>query len=287
MRACSNRRCLAGKPLASPAGGTATARGATRWRWSRWSTPFRQPCRLQPFRAADHRAGAVAGRVEVLPLVAKGEPWKALRAKILRDPLTESRSEPRDERRLEEGRRVARVLPNWSVACACRRATAIGRPPGATMMILTRRRAAFAEIETALRELRIPFASARGGGLLDALEVQDILALLGFIAAPGDDLKLAQALKCPLFGAATPISPCWRPRADAACRGGSRLCGLVEPPAPLARLPRPVPAMADPVGYPAGARPARPHLSWGEVRRATPPACPPPPRRTCCPTSTR
>jgi ATP-dependent helicase/nuclease subunit A len=68
-------------------------------------------------------------------------------------------------------------------------------------MVLFRRRAPLAAFERALRDARIPYVGARPGGLMAALEVSDMVALLTFLSSPNDDLALAQVLKSPLFNA--------------------------------------------------------------------------------------
>src|SRR5258706_14744006 len=68
------------------------------------------------------------------------------------------------------------------------------------IMVLFRRRAPLPAFEEALRTARLPYVGARPGGLMAALEVRDMAALLTFLAAPNDDLCLAQILKSPLFG---------------------------------------------------------------------------------------
>ena len=73
------------------------------------------------------------------------------------------------------------------------------------VMVLFRRRAPLAAFERALREARIPYVGARPGGLMAALEVSDMVALLTFLSSPNDDLALAQVLKSPLFNASDEI----------------------------------------------------------------------------------
>jgi ATP-dependent helicase/nuclease subunit A len=67
------------------------------------------------------------------------------------------------------------------------------------VLVLFRRRAPLPAFESALRAREIPYVSARPGGLMDALEVQDLVALLTFLATPDDNLALAHVLKSPLF----------------------------------------------------------------------------------------
>jgi ATP-dependent helicase/nuclease subunit A len=72
-------------------------------------------------------------------------------------------------------------------------------------MVLFRRRAPLAAFERALRDARIPYVGARPGGLMAALEVSDMVALLTFLSSPNDDLALAQVLKSPLFNASDDV----------------------------------------------------------------------------------
>ena len=66
------------------------------------------------------------------------------------------------------------------------------------MMILVRSRTHLRAYEAGLRALHIPFTSSRAGGLLDALEVDDLISLLRWMTMPADDLALAQVLKSPI-----------------------------------------------------------------------------------------
>ena len=148
--------------------------------------------------------GALAGRVEVLPLIARAARHEAGVDEGLRDPLSMARPDDKDERRLEEGRqlvrRIVELVGSMQVSVMVGGAAIVRAARFDDVLVLARRKRAFVEVEAALREAGVPFASARGGGLLDALEVQDLVALLGFLASPGDDLKLAHALKSPVFG---------------------------------------------------------------------------------------
>lgn len=68
--------------------------------------------------------------------------------------------------------------------------------------ILLRARTHFQSYELALTEAGIPFVSDRSGGLLSSPEIEDLIALLRFLAAPWSDRDCAQALKSPIFGLA-------------------------------------------------------------------------------------
>jgi ATP-dependent helicase/nuclease subunit A len=69
------------------------------------------------------------------------------------------------------------------------------------VLLLVRRRTHLDSLERALREAGVPFTSDRMGGLLATLEADDLIATLEFLAAPYADVKLAHALRSPLFGA--------------------------------------------------------------------------------------
>ncbi|MCU6432775.1 UvrD-helicase domain-containing protein [Undibacterium sp. Jales W-56] len=112
---------------------------------------------------------------------------------LLRNPFTTPLIEDEDSRRLEEGRQIAQAL------LLARRQIAGLR--WSEVMLLVRRRTHLSSYENALREAGIPFVSSRRGGLLDALEVADLLALLEFLMTPGDNRALAHILKSPIFSA--------------------------------------------------------------------------------------
>lgn len=111
----------------------------------------------------------------------------------LRDPLTVPRAEEEDARRLEEGRMVARAIIEGM--------RAIDSTSWSDVMLLVKKRTNLAAYESALREAGIPFLSDRRGGLLQSLEVADLIALLGFLITPGDNRALAHVLKSPIIGA--------------------------------------------------------------------------------------
>ncbi|MDR2789021.1 MAG: UvrD-helicase domain-containing protein [Candidatus Accumulibacter sp.] len=164
-----------------------------------------------PFRPQSSLAEALPGRVELPPLHAHGQEEAAAAEsgrRGLRDPLTEPDVEAEDLRRGEEAAalaaRIAEIVGGngraWRIDARgadggiVRRAARYG-----DFMLLVRSRAHLACYERALAAARIPFDAGSRGGLLDALEVRDIVALLEFLIMPDDDLKLAQTLRSPLF----------------------------------------------------------------------------------------
>ena len=116
----------------------------------------------------------------------------------LRNPLVTPRMEQEDERRYREGLAVASALIAARAAVLDQTGTL---PPWAETMLLVKKRAHLAAYEKALREMGVPFVSDKRGGLLESLEVSDLIALLNFLITPGDDLALAQVLKSPVGGA--------------------------------------------------------------------------------------
>ncbi|MFI4941582.1 MAG: UvrD-helicase domain-containing protein, partial [Burkholderiales bacterium] len=117
----------------------------------------------------------------------------------LRDPLTTPREEQEDARRFEEGRAVAAAIIDARRALESNSASAVS---WSDVMLLVKKRAHLRAYESALREAGIPFISDKRGGLLESLEVADLIALLTFLITPGDNLALAHVLKSPIFGVA-------------------------------------------------------------------------------------
>ena len=151
--------------------------------------------------AADHPE--LPGAVCVWPAF-EAQPGEAAEAAhdALRNPLDTPRADVGEDRYAAEARAlvdavrktVGRVLVK-DKQTGTTRAARYG-----DIMLLFRRRTPLPAFEQALREARLPYVGARPGGLMAALEVRDMAALLTFLAAPNDDLCLAQVLKSPLFG---------------------------------------------------------------------------------------
>lgn len=117
----------------------------------------------------------------------------------LRDPLTAPREEEEDARRLDEGRAVALAILRAQQERRIHRDDGTAR--WSDVLLLVKKRAHLAAYESALREAGIPFVSDKRGGLLDSLEVADLIALLTFLITPGDNRALAHVLKSPIVGA--------------------------------------------------------------------------------------
>ncbi len=141
-----------------------------------------------------------SGVVWRLPLIrrAASEPAVADNVVMIRDPLTTPRDEDEDARRRDEGHAVAQAILYAKHALSVRTKVPVR---WSDVMLLVKKRTHLGAYEGALRAAGIPFASDRRGGLLSALEILDLIALLNFLITPGDDLALAHVLKSPLFGA--------------------------------------------------------------------------------------
>jgi ATP-dependent helicase/nuclease subunit A len=147
--------------------------------------------------AAQSTSAAISGAVWRLPLI-QDQGAEKIREGLqlpLRNPLLTPITEEEDLRRYAEGCAVAQALQlarqqqgdvNWKWS---------------EVMLLVRRRTHLVSYERALREAGIPFISNRRGGLLDALEIIDLVALLSFLMTPGDNRSLAHILKSPIVGA--------------------------------------------------------------------------------------
>ena len=153
-----------------------------------------------PIFAPQTTLGLNGGALWRLPLVEAQQKQEEEEAKgfFLRDPLETPRAEEEDARRVDEGRAVAQAIlqarEQLAARCGC-------LPRWSEVMLLVKKRTYLNAYERALREAGIPFVSDRRGGLLDSLEVADLIALLGFLITPGDNRALAHALKSPVFGA--------------------------------------------------------------------------------------
>jgi ATP-dependent helicase/nuclease subunit A len=143
-------------------------------------------------------ASSQAGAVWRLPLIRvdKNDAPKAA-SMALRDPLNSPREEEEDARRLEEGRAVAQAILRAKSELGT-----VRELHWRDVMLLVKKRAHLTGYEFALREAGIPFVSDKRGGLLESLEIADLIALLTFLITPSDNRALAHVLKSPIIGAA-------------------------------------------------------------------------------------
>jgi ATP-dependent helicase/nuclease subunit A len=137
------------------------------------------------------------GYVEVAAL-APPEPEPAPEYAGLRDPLGQPAAS-RPNRRAGEAAWVAARI-NELVGRLELAGDGGRRARYSDIYVLSASRNDIDAFEAAFKSAGVPYVSSRRGGLLDTLEVADVLALLGTLVTPGDDLKLAHALKSPIFG---------------------------------------------------------------------------------------
>jgi ATP-dependent helicase/nuclease subunit A len=137
----------------------------------------------------------------LLPRIARAaaDASAALPPDALRDVLAQARQQPLRDEHYREGCEIARqILHVRSVSRV--RDKEVERPARwSDVLVLVRNRTHLADLERALRDAQVPFLSARRGSLLRQLEIEDLTAVLAFLANPGDDLQLARTLRCPLF----------------------------------------------------------------------------------------
>jgi ATP-dependent helicase/nuclease subunit A len=97
------------------------------------------------------------------------------------------------------------------------------------VMALVRKRTHLHLYERELEAAGIPFITSRRGGLLHALEAQDVIALIETLLLPHADLKLAHVLKCPVFGCSDDdLLRLFAPDPKDATRGWERLIALAR-----------------------------------------------------------
>ena len=139
------------------------------------------------------------GAFVLLPLAAaEGEAPRAA-GSGLRDVLTQPRPERDGETRYREGGSLAREIARWVASVRVREPGGERAARHSDVLLLVRRRTHLGEYERALRDAGIPFVSDRRGGLLATLEADDLTALLEFLTTPQADLRLAHALRSPVF----------------------------------------------------------------------------------------
>ncbi|MEO1767367.1 UvrD-helicase domain-containing protein [Thiobacter aerophilum] len=151
------------------------------------------------FRSHTAHDATLPGGVLVLPLAQVQEEAAAPRA-TLRDPLREPRPEDQDAHALEASQ-LAATLRDLVGRLPVREGKTERPARFRDIMVLTRTRTPLIHFEQAFKAAGIPYLTARQGGLLDTLEAADLTALLEFLVLPFADLRLAQVLKSPLFGA--------------------------------------------------------------------------------------
>ena len=163
---------------------------------------------FSPFRKQSSLVEDVPGWVALLPLAGKDEIESSTPRDGLRDPLTEPVVEPEDRRRRKEAEMLAQKIGEivgqgdlaWQICDKDAAGNHVMRPARYDdILVLVRSRTGLSIYERALSAAGIPFNAGSRGGLLTAVEIRDMAALIEFLVTPLDDLKLAHALRSPVF----------------------------------------------------------------------------------------
>jgi ATP-dependent helicase/nuclease subunit A len=164
---------------------------------------------FEGFAAHETENANLHGEVVVLPKFVSIKPEAAPSEIELRDSLMTPLVDDEEDRYTLEAEALANAISN---AAGRLKITELHDGKMLTrgacysdFMVLFRRRKPIGAFERALRDARIPYVGARPGGLMAALEVSDMVALLTFLSSPNDDLALAQVLKSPLFNASDDV----------------------------------------------------------------------------------
>ncbi|WP_205630287.1 UvrD-helicase domain-containing protein [Collimonas arenae] len=156
-----------------------------------------------PLFSAQTTLGEVGGAVWRLPLIRQPDDDGDAEAapQGLRNPLTTPREESEDARRRDEGKQIAQALWRARAELKIRRESGSRTLAWSDVMLLVKKRSHLGAYESALRATGIPFMSDKRGGLLESLEISDLIALLTFLITPDDARALGHVLKSPIFGA--------------------------------------------------------------------------------------
>ncbi len=145
------------------------------------------------------------GEVYLLPLMQYAEKAdEARKGSAFDEAITDTSETVAVVQRQKEGEYVARLIKE---VMATRKVAdkedgkEVWRTPRASdFLLLVKRRKYLTQYERALREADLAYESSRLGGLLNTLEIDDLIALLTVLVTPRHDLPLAQVLRSPIFG---------------------------------------------------------------------------------------
>ena len=150
-------------------------------------------------------AYAAKGEAQLLPLIERVEKVQPDRSGTAFDNAIKDASQTIDvQQRYEEGKQISRLIHH---VIATRQV--IDKKDGkeywragraSDFILLVKRRQYLPQFERALREAGLAYDSSRLGGLLNTLEIDDLIALLTVLVSPRHDLPLAQVLRSPIFG---------------------------------------------------------------------------------------
>ncbi len=155
-----------------------------------------------------HTAHAVSRPGCCLRLIAPADGERPERSDMpprqeLRNPLHEAIAETPDNRAAEAAAvagHIGRLVGRIEVEIHTDGQTQVRPARYSDVLVLCAKRNGLEAFEAAFRTAAIPYLTGRRGGLLDALEIEDVLALLRVLVNPEDDLALAQVLRSPIYG---------------------------------------------------------------------------------------
>ena len=150
-------------------------------------------------------AYAQQGEIYLLPLVPYAEQTQELReGSAFEGAIADSSETAGVIQRQHEGELVARLIQeiiSTRKVADKEGGQEIWREARASdFLLLVKRRKYLPQYERALRDVKLAYESPRLGGLLNTLEVDDLIALLAVLVTPRHDLPLAQVLRSPIFG---------------------------------------------------------------------------------------
>ena len=147
---------------------------------------------------------AATGEAYLLPLIARTDPETTERTgTAFEGPIEDAGNTASVHQRYAEGKIVAQLIHHIMVTRQvmdkkdgkdCWR-----QARGSDFILLVKRRQFLPQYEKALREAGLAYDSSRLGGLLNTLEIDDLIALLTVLVSPRHDLPLAQVLRSPIF----------------------------------------------------------------------------------------
>jgi ATP-dependent helicase/nuclease subunit A len=147
---------------------------------------------------------SVKGEVFLLPLIERIENEQLQRIGTAFDaPIEDVGQTASDQQRYEEGKQLSRLIHHILATRQVmdkKDGKEFWRPArGSDFILLVKRRKYLPQYERALREAALAYDSSRLGGLLNTLEIDDLIALLTVLVSPRHDLPLAQVLRSPIF----------------------------------------------------------------------------------------
>ena len=148
---------------------------------------------------------AAQGEAQLLPLIERAEEEQSERSgTALDDAIHDAGQTASVQQRYEEGKQISRLIHHIMATRQVvdkKDGREFWRPArGSDFILLVKRRLYLPQFERALRETGLAYDSSRLGGLLNTLEIDDLIALLTVLVSPRHDLPLAQVLRSPIFG---------------------------------------------------------------------------------------